>query len=244
MASIEENAIKEEIVEKPESAEIIQQPLVSLSVESKSAKVENSPQEPKLAIRSTKKIFGAKEFKQPEAPVNPLQTQIAVTQIDKLYSEFIALSKEVGSLKTALSTTIEEGITLQSEVDTLKVEVAVLKNSVESVQQEKFTEAEEAIHLKIDTFIMDMSDRFDAQTRGLEAFEDRISDLEKVSTDMETNIDEIKSQIEENIILKQRIEALESTVGNMESLVSTIAAKVIREEIMALVAEDTGTNAG
>ncbi len=170
-------------------------------------------------------------------------------QVEQIISDYNLLSNEVTSLKTALQENLDDSITLQTEVDNIKAEVEILKHDVEEIktslsssgilESADLSQAEENLHLKIDTFIMDMSDRFDEHTKGLTAFEHRLLELEKMSTQMETNLAIMKDYIEMNEGINTRLNQLEESLSNLDSLVASAAAKVIREEIINLISLDS-----
>ncbi len=203
-----------------------------------------------------------------QAPSNAVQAPANVsfdntnnqTQLNLLFAEFRLLGSEIAELKRKDRTQdidillpvvgkelsckdVEENLSaLRSKLMSFEKSLSSMQEDVQNVASELAVDAEGEERSSIDNFIMEMSESFDKFSNSLTLFDNKISEMEKANTEMETSMTVLRTKVEKNAakieLLSTRLDNVDATFANLENIVANTAARIIREELAAMLEED------
>ncbi len=199
----------------------------------------------------------------PYAHIESSNTQ---AQFNLLFSEFRLLSAELNDLKrknrqeeqsstidiqaytSILSAEpsyeeIEENLTkLRTQLDQLDTNLVDIRGDFQMLSPEMVSGAEAEERSIVETFIHDMTMQFENNALKIAEFENKLSELENANAQMDTLMTQVRTKVEKNTtkieLLASRLDNIELSLANLDSTIAAAAARIIREEIAALIEED------
>ncbi len=184
------------------------------------------------------------------------------TQLNLLFAEFRLLGSEIAELKRKDRTNdkdiflpvvgkelsckdVEENLAaLRTKLANFEQSLSSMQEDVQNVASELAVDAEGEERSSIDNFIIEMSESFDNFSKSLTLFDNKISEMEKANTEMETSMTVLRTKVEKNAakieLLSTRLDNVDATFANLENIVANTAARIIREELAAMLAEESG----